>query len=349
VTDDITTEARLFEVEEVDVVGLQPRFKHPPFSVLHAASGAWQKRKSAWLKLGIQSEVGRGENLLHMSDAARQGYEKKIGIYAPGAGGNLVQRKNGGWVGTSIFDPVLCELSYRWWCPPGGMVLDPFAGGSVRGIVATHHSMGLGYEGVELRPEQVASNREQAAELAPYLGPFAPVWYEGDTLVKMWNLAQEGPAYDMVFTCPPYGRLEIYSDLPTDLSAMGEEAFDDALAKAVDLSSQALLEDRFSVWVIGDERRKDGSYHGIPWRLIQAGLAAGLKLYNIAILVTATGSLAIRTGRLFQPQRKLGPMHQYVVVFLKGDPKRAGAACAWPGEDRDLQVDESEEEPDAGV
>jgi DNA modification methylase len=38
--------------------------------------------------------------------------------------------------GTSIFDPVLCELAYRWFCPPGGLVLDPFAGGSVRGIVA---------------------------------------------------------------------------------------------------------------------------------------------------------------------------------------------------------------------
>ncbi|MGB3315839.1 MAG: DNA methyltransferase, partial [Albidovulum sp.] len=39
--------------------------------------------------------------------------------------------------GTSIFDPVLCEIAYRWFCPQGGTVLDPFAGGSVRGIVAS--------------------------------------------------------------------------------------------------------------------------------------------------------------------------------------------------------------------
>src|SRR6185436_16956556 len=38
--------------------------------------------------------------------------------------------------GTSIFDPVLCELAYRWFCPPTGYILDPFCGGSVRGIVA---------------------------------------------------------------------------------------------------------------------------------------------------------------------------------------------------------------------
>ena len=30
--------------------------------------------------------------------------------------------------GTSIFDPVLCEIAYRWFCPQGGTVLDPFVG-----------------------------------------------------------------------------------------------------------------------------------------------------------------------------------------------------------------------------
>src|SRR5688572_4612648 len=50
--------------------------------------------------------------------------------------------------GTSIFDPVLCELIYRWFVPPGGLVLDPFAGGSVRGIVAA--MLGRRYVGVEL-------------------------------------------------------------------------------------------------------------------------------------------------------------------------------------------------------
>jgi hypothetical protein len=25
--------------------------------------------------------------------------------------------------GTSVFDPVLCELAYRWFCPPGFALL----------------------------------------------------------------------------------------------------------------------------------------------------------------------------------------------------------------------------------
>ncbi|MGB3312861.1 MAG: DNA methyltransferase, partial [Albidovulum sp.] len=63
--------------------------------------------------------------------------------------------------GTSIFDPVLCEIAYRWFCPQGGTVLDPFAGGSVRGIVASQ--LGRAYVGIELRAEQVAANQAQAA------------------------------------------------------------------------------------------------------------------------------------------------------------------------------------------
>lgn len=47
---------------------LAERFGIPPFSVLNAREGWWQERKRAWLALGIQSEIGRGENLLKMRD-----------------------------------------------------------------------------------------------------------------------------------------------------------------------------------------------------------------------------------------------------------------------------------------
>ena len=43
---------------------LTDRFGVAPFSVLRAAEGWWQERKRQWLALGIQSELGRGENAL---------------------------------------------------------------------------------------------------------------------------------------------------------------------------------------------------------------------------------------------------------------------------------------------
>jgi hypothetical protein len=42
-------------------VSLADRFGIPPFSVLNAREGWWQDRKRAWIALGIQSELGRGE------------------------------------------------------------------------------------------------------------------------------------------------------------------------------------------------------------------------------------------------------------------------------------------------
>ena len=56
---------------------LAERFGLPPFSVLNAREGWWQDRKRAWLSLGIQSELGRGENLLKMSDTVQEFMEHR--------------------------------------------------------------------------------------------------------------------------------------------------------------------------------------------------------------------------------------------------------------------------------
>lgn len=45
---------------------LGDEFMIPPFSVLNAREGWWQERKRKWLALGIQSELGRGDNLSAM-------------------------------------------------------------------------------------------------------------------------------------------------------------------------------------------------------------------------------------------------------------------------------------------
>jgi len=52
--------------------------------------------------------------------------------------------------GTSIFDPVLCEIAYRWFPPVGGLILTPFAGLSVRGILPSPHCRP--YIGPQYRP-----------------------------------------------------------------------------------------------------------------------------------------------------------------------------------------------------
>lgn len=117
---------------------------------------------------------------------------------------------------TSIFDPVLCEVAYRWFCPPGGVVLDPFAGGSVRGIVAAR--LGLRYIGHELRAEQVEANRAQAAAICAG-DAHAPRWIIGDSRGIDETCADVDA--DLVFSCPPYQTLRKYT--ADDLRAIRDD------------------------------------------------------------------------------------------------------------------------------
>ena len=87
---------------------LSDRFIIPPFSVLDTKQGAWQQRKNYWLSLGIKSEEGR-ENAM---------------TYGHGGNDVVSQKLTNMKGGTSIFDPVLCELAYKWFNVPNGKILD---------------------------------------------------------------------------------------------------------------------------------------------------------------------------------------------------------------------------------
>lgn len=219
--------------------------------------------------------------------------------------------------GTSIFDPVLAELAYRWFCPPGGLVINPTAGESVYGLVASF--LGFRYKGVELRSEQVEANRAQAADMG-----LEPEWILGDGR-DTYSLVGEDA--DFIICCPPYFDLEVYSDDPGDLSTMGYEAFLEAYRTIVAESLRRLKPNRFAMFVVGDIRDKKGIYRNFVGETTRAFLDAGASLYNEAVLISPVGSLAVRVSGYFAAGRKLGKQHQNVLVFVKGDPKKAVEAC----------------------
>lgn len=315
---------------------LGDKFLLPPFTVLNAREGWWQDRKRAWLELGIKSELGRGEDtagdaLLFSTSAQNRLTEimaqKKSLRSNTMSSSNAMQYTGGfedgaaGTSGTSIFDPILCELAYRWFSPPGGMVLDPFAGGSVRGIVAS--KLGRRYVGIDLSARQIEANCVQATELCTADDPI-PSWIVGDSRDIETLVTEQA---DFIWTCPPYADLEVYSDDPKDLSQLGYAEFAKVYATIIKSTCAKLKPDRFAGIVVGDVRGKDGCYYGFPWDTVAAFKAAGLRLHNEAVLVTAVGSLPIRAGRQFSAGRKLGKTHQNLFVFVKGDPKKASEAC----------------------
>lgn len=225
--------------------------------------------------------------------------------------------------GTSIFDPVLCELAYRWFTAPGMRVLDPFAGGSVRGIVASF--LERHYMGVDLREKQILADREQG-EAIVINRRFMPRWVAGDSREVLARAPRE--SVDFVFSCPPYADLEVYSDDPRDISGMEYYDFLAAHDDIVGKACAALKPDRFAAWVISDVRDKRGVYRGLPHAVVESFRKAGLGLYNEAVILDPVGSAAVRAGRIFLGGRKLTRMHQFLLVFCKGDWKRATTAIS---------------------
>lgn len=236
-------------------------------------------------------------------------------------------RKFKGGDGASTFDPVLAETHYAWYCPEGGRILDPFAGGSVRGLVAGNG--GYQYDGVDLSGPQIDANEEQAEDWQERdLLAEVPRWHEGDAADVLPEFKDE--SFDYVFTCPPCFNLERYSDHPADLSAMKWREFTEAYQEIIAESVRCLAEDRFATWVVGEVRNSSGAVRGLAPLTIAAHEAAGVRLYNDAVLMNSIGTTAMRLPQQWRASRKIDRIHQYVLTFVKGDPKKATQALPVP-------------------
>lgn len=282
---------------------LKQRFIMPPHSLLNTRDGTWQNRRRLWVAKGIKSEEGR-EGKLTFSIPE---------VLKDGSVGNRIKSQ------TSIFDPVLCEIAYGWWCPPGGTIGDPFAGGSVRGIVAS--VLGFKYYGIELRGEQVKANREQINPATS--GEHPPKWKTGDAVEHTKGL----PPLDFLFSCPPYGNLEVYSDDDGDLSNMTHAEFLVGYRTVIADGVARLKDNRFACFVVSNYRSKDKDgkqMHDFVGQTIAAFEDAGAMFYNDVILINAVGTAAMRTNGTFcRGARKVVKTHQNILVFVKGDPKEA--------------------------
>jgi 16S rRNA G966 N2-methylase RsmD len=278
---------------EQERASLADEFIAPPFSVLDARQGYWQERKKMWKDMGIKSEDGRDAECLQSSIGEKYGRKQMTGV--------------------SIFDPVLCEIAYKWFCVDGGKIYDCFAGGSVRGIVAS--MLGYEYTGIDLRQEQVDANRANAAEMGVDVK-----WYCDDSLNADLYLQDE--SVDMIFSCPPYADLEVYSDDERDISNMEYGKFKEVYRRIIDIACSKLKQDRFAVFVVGDVRDNEGYYRNFVDYTKECFNANGLQTYNDMVLLDMLGTSMIRCKKPFNASRKVTKVHQNVLVFYKGDVRK---------------------------
>ena len=271
-----------------------------PFSILDTRSKEWQERKRWWINTyNIQSELGREDT----ESRARFWEDNTV----------------------SIFDATLCEKMYEWFCPKEGRVLDPFAGGSVRGIVATE--MGFIYNGIDLSDEQIEANKKQSNK---------PNWITGDSEWVIDSIYDK--TQDFVFTCPPYYDLEKYTDNPADLSNMNADSFDKKYYSILKKAAAKLKDNRFFAVVVSEVREqsvtgnyKIGKYKGLVWKTIRACEEAGLHFYNDMILFNSQHQAARVVDTYFKRNRKVASVHQNILVFVKGNPDIAAEDIEWDG------------------
>lgn len=268
-------------------------FGMPPFSVLDTRKKEWTDRKAVW------------KRIINDNGESREGTLSGTGA--------LSSINNG----VSILDPVMAELLVYWFGNKGGVAFDPFAGDTVFGFVAG--KLGMEFKGIELREEQAALNNARTKEAG------LPCTYYNDTSENMDRYIGDGEV-DLVFSCPPYADLEIYSDNPKDLSNMSHDEFFNVYRRILMNTYKKLKDDRFAVIVMGEVRGKDGGYIGTIPNTIKIMEEAGYTYYNEMILVNSVGTLPMRAGAVMRASRKIGKMHQNILVFLKGDAKKAVAS-----------------------
>lgn len=268
-----------------DKGALSRKYIIPPFTVINSMKEPWLSIKNKWKDM-LDSSKGRENGLI---------------------GDNY---------GTSVFDGAICEVFYKWFTPNNEVgdkkILDVFCGGVVRGAVA--ELLGFKYTGFDIRKEQIETNIKQAKELG-----VLPNFILDDT--ENVDKYIEDNTQDLIFSCPPYLDLEIYSNNENDLSNMKYEDFIEKYNKIIKKHCKKLKDNRFAIFIVGDVRDKNGVLIDFVGDTINAFKNAGLNYYNQVIYKEPLGSVKVRAGRAFNTTRKIAKIHQNIIIFYKGNVK----------------------------
>lgn len=304
---------------------LQDRFIVPPFSILDTRKGYWQDRKKLWRdRIGDMGE-SRNDTLITSPEIKYKDlylktrkHREELGLtfkeYLDKYVSDEVKEKEAKKVlsqGVSLLDPVMAEIVCKWFGLEGCKTFDCFAGDSVFGYVSAY--LGNEFTGIELRPEQAELNNSRVEGMNA-------VYHCDDGQNVAQHIAPE--SQDLLFSCPPYFDLEVYSDLPNDASNQGSyEDFIQILRNAFTSALGCLKNDRFAVIVVGDVRnKKNGCYYDFCGDIKRIFRENGAELYNEIILIETGASTALRAGR-YMESRKVAKMHQNILVFYKGNTK----------------------------
>lgn len=302
---------------------LKDRFVVSPFTVLDTRNKEWAARRQLWLQIGMAGSIGspptntNAPQPKHVAEA-KEKYETAIGRKIswdafldahPNFAGRLPV--------PDIFNPVIVEALYNWFLPTRrpGRILDPFAGDSVRGIVAA--MLGHSYTGIEIDAAQVSANTNSAREIFDSLEitPKAfPRWIVGDA-GKLDSILDRSEMFDFIIADIPTPTAVATSN-PDDLAGLTGKKYETTLARIIQSANARLFSNRFAAWIAPDYRdRETGSLCSLLASTIDASPA---PLYNHAVIIAPVQTLAFRVGKEFNAARQLGKAHKDAAILYNG-------------------------------
>lgn len=280
-----------FKQKGKDARSLIQDFIIPPFSIFDCKQPYWQQLKKEWQQQLGRVKIGR-ENLT-------------------GGMGNLEGVMGKDLQGTSSYDPVMLQVLYTWFVQPGGLILDPFAGGPTGGAVAS--MLGYKFVGLDTWKEQVENNRQYITNMREK----GAEWHHASA--EEMGQYVKPHSVDAVITCPPYYNLEVYQPKhPKDLSAKKNyQEFLKSYEAAMAETAKVVKPEGWCIVVISNIRDDQGNYYNLVGDTVDMMMKHGWKFYNEIILATAYATAPVRARRNFK-SKKVAKVHQNILFFRKG-------------------------------
>ncbi len=290
-------------------------------NIWKSTSGLWLKNKRGWNAKIEESGIKHGVD--------NPKYATREGCWQGSSGfSNVVLSKNvidNGKIkhknkkslngNASVLDPTVCEIVLRMFMPKNGVrVYNPFGGGVQMGYVTG--ASGFEYMATEIRENQCDANNKLCSDF------YNTKWIKTDS--SKYKPKQK---YDLIFSCPPYYRVEKYLDydgappegeinhLPT------YEEFRETLFNGYKCAIDAMNDNTFFVVMTGDSRDKKGAYYGCESEHELFFKDQGLHIYNKIIYLESEFTRFAQAKKTLH-HRKYPKADQKILVFYKGDMKK---------------------------
>ena len=290
-------------------------------NIWRSTSGEWLKIKRAWNEKLYQ--MGEKYNIPNPRFASREGCWQgtngfsNVVLSKKVIKDDKVEHKNGKSLNgnASVLDPTACEIILKMFMPKTGVrVYNPFGGGVQMGFVTG----GCGYEYLasEIRQNQCDANNALCQDF------YNTKWLQSDTSKFTPKQKQ-----DLIFTCPPYYKVEKYIDYDGtspegELNDMGTyEEFRDTLFQGYKNAIDSLNDNCFFVVMTGDSRDKNGAYYGCESEHELFFKDQGLHIYNKIIYLESEFTRFSQAKKTLH-HRKYPKADQKILVFYKGDMKK---------------------------